>query len=293
MTYFAKISYHQTMEILNGKIVAQDIKNQIKIEIESRLTHGKKPPCLACIIVGDNPASQVYVSSKVKACNAVGMKSIVRALPENASESEVISVINQLNNDDEISAILLQLPLPKGLDERKILNYISPKKDADGLTDILLGKLFAGTNKIAPCTASGIIKILDAYNIDPCGKRAVVIGRSLLVGKSVAVLLEERNATVTVCHSKTKNLADITKEADILIVAIGKEKFVKADMIKLGATVIDVGINRTDNGIVGDVDYENVKENCSFITPVPGGVGPMTIAMLLSNTLELEKDREV
>ena len=279
------------MEILNGKELSKDIKNSIKDIVKAEfLDKNMSVPTLACIIVGDNPASKVYVASKEKACKEVGFGSVVIALDGNSTEQQVIEQIEKLNNDDRISAILLQLPLPKGLDERKIINRIVPQKDADALTDVMLGRLFAGTHKIAPCTASGIIKMLDKAQIDICGKNAVVVGRSLLVGKSVANLLEQRNATVTICHSRTQNLAEKTRGADILIVAIGKPKFVTENMVKDGAVVVDVGINRTDTGLVGDVDFEKVGPKCKYISPVPGGVGPMTIAMLLANTLELHKE---
>ncbi|MBQ8451671.1 MAG: bifunctional methylenetetrahydrofolate dehydrogenase/methenyltetrahydrofolate cyclohydrolase FolD [Clostridia bacterium] len=278
------------MEILNGKALSAEIKNKIKLQVQEDFVSKNKPvPTLACMIVGENPASQIYVASKEKACATVGFNSVVVRLPENSSEEEVIEEINKLNNDEKISAILLQLPLPNGLDERKIISHISPEKDADGLTDVSLGRLFAKTYSVAPCTAMGIIDLIKSSGLDISGKRAVVIGRSLLVGKSVAVLLEEHNATVTVCHSRTQNLEEITKTADILVVAIGKPKYVTAEMVKAGAVVIDVGINRIDGKILGDVDYENVSPKCSYITPVPGGVGPMTIAELLSNTLTLHK----
>ncbi|MBQ8468454.1 MAG: bifunctional methylenetetrahydrofolate dehydrogenase/methenyltetrahydrofolate cyclohydrolase FolD [Clostridia bacterium] len=281
------------MEILNGKELSARLKNKIAEQIATDyLEKGKQPPALACVLVGDDPASKIYVASKEKACRAVGMGSIIRVLPANSTEQEVESCIKELAADNSVSAILLQLPLPRGLNERKILNSIPPQKDADALTDICLGKLFSKTHTIAPCTASGIMELLKDKQIEISGKRAVVIGRSLLVGKSVANLLEQANATVTICHSKTQNLDQIASQADILIVAIGKPNFVTPNMVKTGAVVIDVGINRTENGIVGDVDYSSVAPKCSYITPVPGGVGPMTIAMLLSNTLTLAKEQE-
>lgn len=275
------------MIIINGKEVASKIKEKLAQQIKEKSLAGKKLPTLACVLVGDDPASQVYVNNKQKACEFIGINSIVKTLPSTASLQEVEQVIFNLNADPNVSGILLQLPLPKHLDENHLINLISPQKDVDCLTDINLGKLFSAHHTIAPCTASGIIQLLDEYNIQIQGKHAVVIGRSLLVGKSVANLLEQRNATVTICHSKTQNLEQITKQADILVVAIGKPKFVTENMVKQGAVVIDVGINRTENGLVGDVDFENVKNKTSFITPVPKGVGPMTIAMLLENTLTL------
>lgn len=278
------------MEIINGKEVATLIKKMIAQKIEQNyIKAGKQVPTLACVLVGDDPASKVYVANKEKACAMVGINSVVKKLPADATQEQVAEVISSLNADQNISGILLQLPLPKHLDENALINLISPNKDVDGLTDLNLGKLFAGKHIVAPCTATGIIDLLDHYNLEIAGKRAVVIGRSLLVGKSVANLLEQRNATVTVCHSKTQNLAEITQQADILVVAIGKPNYVTADMVKDGAVVIDVGINRLATGLVGDVDFANVKDKTSYITPVPGGVGPMTIAELLQNTLTLHE----
>lgn len=278
------------MEIINGKEVATLIKKMIAQKIEQNyIKAGKQVPTLACVLVGDNPASKVYVANKEKACAMVGINSVVKKLSADATQEQVAEVISSLNEDKNISGILLQLPLPKHLDENALINLISPTKDVDGLTDLNLGRLFAGKHIVAPCTATGIIDLLDHYNLEIAGKRAVVIGRSLLVGKSVANLLEQRNATVTVCHSKTENLAEITRQADILVVAIGKPNYVTADMVKDGAVVIDVGINRLATGLVGDVDFANVKDKTSYITPVPGGVGPMTIAELLQNTLTLHE----
>lgn len=282
------------MEIINGKEVASKLKQKIANKVEQNYINlGKRVPTLACILVGDDPASKVYVANKEKACKFVGFNSVVKTLPTDATQSQVAEVITSLNSDENISGILLQLPLPQHLDENALINLISPQKDVDGLTELSLGKLFAGKYIVAPCTATGIIDLLDNYNIPIQGKRAVVVGRSLLVGKSVANLLEQRNATVTICHSKTENLASITKQADILVVAIGKPNFVTKDMVKKGAVVIDVGINRLQAGLVGDVDFDDVKNKVSYITPVPGGVGPMTIAELMKNTLTLhELDEE-
>ena len=278
------------MKIIDGKAIANEIKAKVKEEIQKEyIEKGKNPPCLACIIVEGNKASEVYVSSKQKACksNLIGSK-IVR-LPEDVSEEELFASIDKLNNDEDVSGILLQLPLPRHLYAVRATNRILPEKDVDCLTFKNLGALFSAKKIIAPCTATGIIKMLRHENIEISGKKAVVLGRSLLVGKSVANLLEQENATVTICHSKTKDMQEITKTADILVVAIGKEKFVTQEYVKEGAVVIDVGINRTENGIVGDVDFENVKDKCSFISPVPGGVGPLTVACLLENTLILHK----
>lgn len=281
------------MEIINGKEVASIIKKMIAQKVEQNYINlGKRVPTLACVLVGDDPASKVYVANKEKACKLVGFNSIIKTLPASATQAEVAEVISALNEDDNISGILLQLPLPKHLDENALVNLISPLKDVDSLTDLNLGKLFAGKHIVAPCTATGIIDLLDNYNISIESKRAVVIGRSLLVGKSVANLLEQRNATVTICHSRTQDLASVTKQADILVVAIGKPNFVTNDMVKQDAVVIDVGINRLQTGLVGDVDFEDVKNKASFITPVPGGVGPMTIAELMKNTLTLHEMSE-
>ena len=281
------------MQNLDGKSVSLLMKTAIRDKIQKEFIEKNKPvPCLACVLVGDNPASQVYVASKEKACATVGMQSIIKRLPATATQEDVEKVIKELNEDDAVSGILLQLPLPKGLDESYLIDKISPSKDVDSLTDLNLGKLFSGKNKIAPCTAIGVIDLLKQYQIEMEGKNVVVIGRSLLVGKSVSVLFEQNNATVTLCHSKTKNLKEVCLQADILVVAMGKAKYISSDMIKDGAVVVDVGINRLETGIVGDVDYDAVKDKCSYITPVPGGVGPMTIAELLNNTLILHQEKE-
>lgn len=278
--------------IIDGKEVSSLIKRIIAENIAKDVASGKKAPTLACILVGDDPASKIYVANKEKACALCGIKSVVKTLPANSTQEQLEETIHTLNDDSNVSAILLQLPLPKHLDESYLINQISPKKDADCLTELNLGKLFSNKHQIAPCTSTGIIDLLDHYNIDIQGKKAVVVGRSLLVGKSVANLLEQRNATVTICHSKTQNLKDETKMADILVVAIGKPKFVTADMVKDGAVVIDVGINRVDGKVVGDVDFDAVKNKASYITPVPGGVGPMTVAELMKNTKTLHDELE-
>lgn len=286
------LDYYKNMNILDGKQTSLIIKTAVRDKIQKDyIDKNIEPPCLACIIVGDNTASQVYVANKEKACASVGMKSIVKRVPSNATNEEVKQIIKQLNSDKQVSGILLQLPLPSGFNEAELLEEISPNKDVDSLTNLNLGKLFANKNQIAPCTAQGIIDLLKQYNIEIQGKNVVVVGRSLLVGKSVAVLFEQNNATVTLCHSKTQNLKEECKRADILVVAIGKTKFITADMVKENAVVVDVGINRTENGLVGDVDFENVKDKCSYITPVPGGVGPMTIAELLKNTITLHESK--
>lgn len=276
------------MEILNGKVFAEIIKEQVRTDVE-KFSEEHNPPCLACIIVEGNPASEIYVASKEKACKSCGIKSMVVRLPEDVSQEELEQTIDTLNHSAEVNSILLQLPLPAHLDSASALDKIDPIKDADCLTKTNLGYLFAGESSYAPCTASGIIKLLKHYNIRLSGKNAVVVGRSLLVGKSVACLLEQNNATVTLCHSKTENLCEHTSKADILIVAVGKANYITPEYIKPGAVVVDVGINRIDGKIYGDVDFNSVKDKCSYITPVPGGVGPLTVACLMENTLTLAK----
>ncbi len=276
------------MIILDGKSVAQGIKNEVK----NKVLELDKKPVLSCLLVEGDSASEIYVKNKQRACEECGLISRLIRLKHDISQQELESVIQKENNDRDVSAILLQLPIPKALNGDLAINTISPRKDVDCLTYENLGKLFSGKGKIAPCTATGIIRILDKYNVNLQGKLAVVVGRSLLVGKSVASLLEQRNATVVLCHSKTENMQEITKQADILIVAIGKAKFITADFVKDGAIVIDVGINRIDGKLYGDVDFENVKEKCSMITPVPGGVGPLTVACLMENTYKLAKEQQ-
>lgn len=273
------------MILLDGKATAQKVRAELKNEIEKRK---EKDPLfqlsLTVILVGNDPASQVYVNNKIKACAKVGITSGLVTLPETATESEIIAEIEKLNADNSVDGILLQLPLPKGLDETKIINRISPLKDVDGLTYLQQGMLYGGNKQIAPCTPSGVMRLLDEYNIDCKGKNVVMIGRSILVGKPLFELFLDRNATVTVCHSKTKNLSEITRNADIIAVAVGRPEMLKGEDVKEGAVIIDIGINRTESGLKGDVDFESVKQKASYITPVPGGVGPMTIAMLLQNT---------
>lgn len=271
---------------LSEKIVAQVREEALKYEKEA----GRKPG-LTVIIVGENPASKVYVNKKKKTAEEAGFKSEVIALPEDVSQQELERHIDKLNADSTVDGILVQLPLPKHINTYEILERIAPDKDVDGFHPINAGKLMTGLKPYAvPCTPYGIIRLLDENRIEIEGKHAVVIGRSNIVGKPVAALLLNRSATVTVCHSKTNNLPEICVQADILVAAVGIPKFVKADWVKEGATIIDVGINRTEEGkLVGDVDFDNVAPKAGNITPVPGGVGPMTIAMLLSNTLDLFK----
>ena len=272
--------------IIDGKKVSAEVKEQVRLETLELAKKGIKPG-LAVIIVGDDPASRVYVNNKKKACEAVGFLSREYALPATTTQDELLSLVDELNNDKEINGILCQLPLPKGLDEKAVIEAISPLKDVDAFHAINVGKIMIGDYDFLPCTPAGVMEMLHSYKIPVEGKKCVVIGRSNIVGKPMAMLLLHENGTVTVTHSRTKNLAEVTREADILVAAIGKPKFVTADMVKEGAVVIDVGMDRDENGkLCGDVDFENVKEKCSAITPVPGGVGPMTIAVLMKNTLK-------
>lgn len=276
------------MEIINGTQVAFEIKESLKKDIENNFYAQNKPaPKLVVILVGNNPASQVYVAGKAKACSQVGISSQIFHLQKNTTEEQLTKVIKDLNKDKTVNGILLQLPLPSHINEQKMIDLILPEKDVDGLTKINLGKLLFGDNSgLSGCTPSGIVQLLKHYKVDLKGKDVVIINRSLLVGKPLALMLLNENATVTICHSKTKNLKEKTLNADIVIVAVGKRNFLTQDMVKEGAIVVDVGINRdeTTKKLCGDVDFENVSKKASLITPVPGGVGPMTIAMLLKNT---------
>lgn len=279
------------MTILDGKNVSARVKEKVKFEALNLKNQGIEP-ALAVILVGEDKASQTYVAAKEKACIACEIKSVMHRLSESTTQSELIALIDVLNLDDGIDGILVQLPLPKHIDTNKILETISPAKDVDGFAAINVGKLASGLDGFVPCTPLGIMEIFKAYDINLEGKNAVVIGRSNIVGKPMANLLLNANATVTVTHSKTRNLKEICTGADILVAAIGRADFVTADMVKDGAVVIDVGINRMDDGkLKGDVKFDEVAPKCSFITPVPGGVGPMTIAMLLSNTIKSAKNR--
>ncbi|MDY3846122.1 MAG: bifunctional methylenetetrahydrofolate dehydrogenase/methenyltetrahydrofolate cyclohydrolase FolD [Eubacteriales bacterium] len=278
------------MTILDGKAVSAAEREQIKTETAKIIKNTGIIPCLAVIIVGQDPASQVYVRNKHRACGEVGIKSIVTELPENTTQEELLSIIDGLNADDTVHGILVQLPLPQHINEKKVIDRILPEKDVDAFNPVNVGKIMIGDFDFLPCTPAGVMKILEHYNIDVSGKRCVIIGRSNTVGKPQAMLMLHKNATVTICHSRTKDLSSITKEADILVAAIGRMGFVGADMVKDGAVVIDVGINRGEDGkLHGDVDFEAVNDKVSAITPVPGGVGPMTITMLLRNTLTAAK----
>ena len=267
-------------KLIDGK----EISKSIRSELSNKISLLKKAVGLAVVLVGNNSASQVYVKNKIKACEEVGIKSFAHYLPENTSQTELENLLKKLADDETVHGILVQLPLPKHISE-DVLRLIPHEKDVDGFSAENVGSLCLKQKGTVPCTPCGIMKMLEYENIDICGKNAVVVGRSNIVGKPIAMLLLNSDATVTVCHSKTKNLKDICKSADILIVAIGKAKFIKSDMVKDGAVVIDVGMNRDENGkLCGDVDFESVKDKCSHITPVPGGVGPMTITMLMYNT---------
>ena len=279
------------MQIIDGKLVAKLTREQIKKEVE-QLKSLKYPDAigLAVILVGDDPASQVYVRNKIKACDEVGIKSFLCKLPAESTFDEVAGTISYLNENPDVSGMILQLPLPKHLDENSLLDLIDPNKDVDGCHYVQKGRLWTGRDSLVACTPSGVMKLLEYYDIPLEGKNAVVIGRSNLVGKPLAQLLLDKNCTVTICHSKTRDLGEIVSKADIVCVAIGKAKFLTADMVKEGAVVVDVGMDRDENGkLCGDVDFDAVAPKCLFITPVPGGVGPMTVTMLLANTVKAYK----
>ena len=276
--------------LIDGKLVSEKTREKIRFDVASFKEKYNTAPGLAVIVVGDDPASAVYVRNKHKACLSVGINSYQIELPSDISEEELLSKIDELNRDNSVHGILIQLPLPRHISENKVTARILPHKDVDAFHAENVGKIMTGNYDFLPCTPAGILRLLEYYNIEISGKRCVVIGRSNIVGKPLAMLLLETNGTVTVCHSRTKNLSDMTKEADIIVVAIGKAKFLTADMVRPGAIIIDVGINRTEDGkLVGDVDFDGVSSVASYITPVPGGVGPMTITMLLENTLMAAK----
>ncbi len=273
--------------IINGKELAKEAE----ASIASLVSAMPRPPRLDVILVGSNPASSIYVRMKEKACKRVGIRSVKHTLPESATEVELLTLISSLNSDSSVDGILVQLPLPKHISESTIISAISPEKDVDGFHPTNMGLLFSGSPSIAPCTPKGVISMLDSIGFSYDGKKAVVVGRSNIVGKPMAVLLLQRNCTVTICHSHTRGLASETRQADLLVVAAGQPKLITAGMVKQGAVVIDVGVNRTADGLVGDVDFDAVSKKASAITPVPGGVGPMTVAMLMGNTLEAAKRR--
>lgn len=277
--------------IIDGKMISAQIKEEMKAEVSALKERGISVG-LAVVLVGEDPASKVYVGNKKKACEALGIDSYEYILPENTSEDELLTLVEKLNADKNVDGILVQLPLPRHLDEKKVINAISPSKDVDAFHPVNVGKIMIGDYTFAPCTPAGIIELIERSGISLEGKSCVVIGRSNIVGKPMSMLLLHKNATVTICHSRTKNLAEVVKCADIVVAAVGRAKFVTADMVKEGAVVIDVGINRMENGkLCGDVDFEAVAPKCSYITPVPGGVGPMTIAMLMKNTVAAAKSK--
>ena len=275
-------------KIIDGKVISSQVKDEVKEKTAKLLEKTGVQVCLAVILVGEDPASQVYVRNKKKACEYVGFKSLSYELPESTSQEELLSLIEKLNKDESVHGILVQMPLPKHIDEKTVIDTISPSKDVDGFHPMNVGALCIGEEGFVSCTPAGVIQLLKRSDVEISGKECVIIGRSNIVGKPMALLMLRENATVTVAHSRTKDLSDVVRRADIVIAAIGKPKAITADYIKEGAVVIDVGINRNpETGkLYGDVDYDNVAPKCSAITPVPGGVGPMTIAMLMNNCLE-------
>lgn len=281
--------------ILNGKELSKTLREEIAVRVADFIQKTGVTPCLVAILVGDDPASQVYVRNKEKACAAVGMKSQLFRLPADTTQEQLLELVERLNQDDSVHGILCQLPLPKQISEKVILDAVSPDKDVDAFHPANVGLILQGRPRFLPCTPFGIQEMLKRYHIETSGKHVVVLGRSDIVGKPMAAMMVQRglgaDATVTVCHSHTKDLASVTRLADILIVAIGKPRFVTADMVKDGAVVVDVGINRLEEGLVGDVDFDAVAPKTSAITPVPGGVGPLTITMLLGNTLKAAQQK--
>lgn len=274
-----------TAPIINGKQISEDIRKDLRAEVEQLVKQGFTPG-LAVVLVGEDPASQVYVRNKEKACHELGYYSEVHRLPADTSQADLLALVDKLNHQANIHGILVQLPLPKHIDEKAVIDAISPEKDVDGFHPMNVGNLMIGDDSLLPCTPAGVIELIKRTGVEIAGKHAVVIGRSNIVGKPVSLLLQRENATVTMCHSRTANMKELTRLADILVVAIGRANFVDASYVKPGAVVIDVGMNRLVNGkLAGDVDFESVKEISGPITPVPGGVGPMTITMLMQNTL--------
>lgn len=272
--------------ILDGKKLSQKILDDLAVKIEA----SEKKPSLVVMLVGEDPASQLYVGMKEKTALKIGMKSTVLRYPQDTDEKTILDKIEEINNDKDIDALLVQLPLPRHICEQKVIQAILPEKDVDGITPFNIGRISIGVEPYAyPCTPKGILKLLDEYKIDIDGKNVVVVGRSNILGKPVAQMLLNRHATVTICHSHTKNLSEITKTADILVAAVGKPKFIKREMIKSNCVIIDAGTSKVDGKTVGDVDFENLSDLTSYITPVPGGVGPMTIAVLMENAFELSK----
>ena len=276
--------------IIDGKAVSKKVREQIKTEAAQFAEKTGVVPGLAVVIVGDDPASKIYVRNKKLACEECGFYSEEYALPAGTTESELLALVEKLNNDDKIHGILVQSPLPKHLNEKLVIDHISPEKDVDAFHPVNVGKIMIGDYDFLPCTPAGVMELLREYGIDPAGKSVCVVGRSNIVGKPQAMLMLHANATVTICHSRTANLAEETRRADIVVMAVGKAKLLKGDMIKDGAVVIDVGMNRDENGkLAGDADFDSCEKKASFITPVPGGVGPMTITMLMKNTVKAAK----
>ena len=278
------------MILIDGKKVSAEVRNRLAEETKILKEQTGKEPGLATVLVGDDPASAVYVRNKNKTCRELGFQSFENQLSSDTTEEQLLNLIHGLNSNPNVHGILVQLPLPDQVDSEKILQAIDPKKDVDGFHPVNVGKLVVGNALLTPCTPTGIIELLDHYGIEISGKHAVIVGRSNIVGKPVSMLLLQRNATITICHSRTKNLEEVTRGADILIAAVGRPHFVTENMVSEGAVVIDVGINRVDGKLTGDVEFEPVSKKASYITPVPGGVGPMTIALLMENTLKAFKD---
>ncbi|MBP0965839.1 MAG: bifunctional methylenetetrahydrofolate dehydrogenase/methenyltetrahydrofolate cyclohydrolase FolD [Oscillospiraceae bacterium] len=275
--------------VIDGKAISAKVKSEVRQETEALKAKGISIG-LAVVIVGDNPASRVYVNNKKKACAEVGFESFEYALPEETTQEELLALVDKLNKDDTVNGILVQLPLPKQIDEKAVINAILPEKDVDAFHPVNVGKIMIGDFAFLPCTPAGVMELIASTGVEISGKECVVIGRSNIVGKPMGMLLLHKNGTVTICHSKTKNLAEVCRRADILVAAVGRANFVTPDMVKEGAVVIDVGMNRLENGkLCGDVDYAACFEKAGYITPVPGGVGPMTIAMLMKNTLTSAK----
>lgn len=274
--------------IIDGKSVSSAVKERVAESVRE-LNAKSIDVCLAVILVGEDPASKIYVANKKKACEQLGIISKEYLLPATTTQEELLSLVNELNHDNTVNGILCQLPLPKGLDEKAVIAAINPDKDVDAFHPVNVGKIMIGDYDFLPCTPAGVMEMLAYYDIEVDGKECVVIGRSNIVGKPMGMLLLHKNGTVTICHSRTKDLADVTRRADILIAAVGRANFVTADMVKEGAVVIDVGMNRADGKLCGDIDFDSVSKKASYITPVPGGVGPMTIAMLMQNTLTAAK----
>ena len=279
------------MNLIDGKAISAKCKSETAEEIKALPADGRRAPCLAVILVGEDPASQVYVRNKKRACEAVGITSLEYLLDENETEEKLLELIDFLNKDDNVDGILVQMPVPKQIDPDRVIESISPDKDVDAFHAYNVGKLFTGAPRFQPCTPAGVMRLLSESGVEISGKNCVVVGRSNIVGKPMGALLLAENGTVTICHSKTKNLPEVTRTADILVAACGRPNMITSDMVKDGAVLIDVGINRVGDKLVGDIDFEACKEKASFITPVPGGVGPMTIAILMQNTLTSYKMR--